>query len=72
MEVRGNDMKLRFHGGIAGMAGLALAVAQTARPKDPELITPGLPEASSAIQRQTPVGQLLATWCEPCRDDIQC
>jgi len=39
MEVRGNDMKLRFAlAGLLVIASLALAAAQTAAPKDPELI----------------------------------
>lgn len=59
-----------FLAGLLLVAGVVLAVAQTAPPKDPALIdTQGYQKILVQYKGQPLVVTFWATWCEPCRDE---
>jgi thiol-disulfide isomerase/thioredoxin len=63
-------LKIALAGLMVVVGAAALAVAQTAAPKDPPLIDiQGFQDILEKYKGQPLVVTMWATWCEPCRDE---
>jgi thiol-disulfide isomerase/thioredoxin len=63
-------LKIAVAGLMMAIGAAALAMAQTAAPKDPVLIdTQGFQRILEKYKGQPLVMNMWATWCEPCRDE---